>query len=76
MLLQNTAQRLFKANLAKKERKKKVKKDVMKSTYGTAFGRVLAEESIKIIQRKEEKRAEALRKKKEATLIQCRYRAI
>lgn len=65
MVLQNTAQRLFKTNLAKKEREKKVKKNGQKSTYDTVCGRVLIEESIKIIRRKEEERAETLTKKKE-----------
>ena len=64
MLLQSSTQQLFKVNLVKKKRKTKNKKDEMKSTYDTAFERVLTQKSVKIIQREKKKRVEALRKKK------------
>ena len=42
-LLQDSTTALFKANLAKEERKKKRKEKGERVTYGNAFGRVLTE---------------------------------
>ena len=69
MLLQNITQQLFKINLVKKKRKTKSKKDEQKSTYDTAFERVLTQKSVKIIQREKKKRVEALRKKKKTMKV-------
>ena len=65
-LLQDSTQSLFKANLAKEERKKKIKEAGERATYGSAFGRVLTEAQAEAYRIEEEEKAEVTRLRKEA----------
>ena len=65
-LLQDSTQSLFKANLAKEERKKKRKEAGERATYGSAFGRVLIEAQAEAYRIEEEEKAEVIRLRKEA----------
>ena len=66
-LLQDSTTALFKANLAKEERKKKRKEKGEHATYGNAFGRVLTQSMAESQRVVEEKKAQELLVKKEAT---------
>ena len=65
-LLQDSTQSLFRANLAKKKRKKKRKEAGERATYDSAFGRVLTETQAEAYRIKEKEKSEITRLRKEA----------